>query len=138
MEKTGEPFDEAESFPNDELGSISNHIVQLYAQWQQTIKDRDLAHEAAMREEQEKIRIKRQLTNNINHELKTPVASIQVCLETLLSGISLSEEKSSDFGFLYLCTPFRTIPHICNDVFIEFRFVTNQNQTAFVRLKSAL
>ena len=43
--------------------------------------------------EQEKTRIKRQLTNNINHELKTPVASMQVCLETLLSGIQLSEEK---------------------------------------------
>ena len=39
------------------------------------------------------MRIKRQLTNNINHELKTPVASIQVCLETLLSGINLSEDK---------------------------------------------
>ena len=43
--------------------------------------------------EQERNRLKRQLTNNINHELKTPVASIQVCLETLLSGIALSEEK---------------------------------------------
>ena len=94
--KKGEAFDEAEPFPNDELGSISNHIVQLYAQWQQTIKDRDLAHEATLREEQEKIRIKRQLTNNINHELKTPVASIQVCLETLLSGIALSEEKRQE------------------------------------------
>ena len=92
----GETFDEEEPFPNDELGSISNHIVQLYAQWQQTIKDRDKAHEVAMREEQEKIRIKRQLTNNINHELKTPVASIQVCLETLLSGINLSEDKRQE------------------------------------------
>ena len=46
--------------------------------------------------EQEKNRLKRQLTNNINHELKTPVASIQVCLETLLSGISLSDEKRQD------------------------------------------
>ena len=92
----GEAFDEDELFPNDELGSISNHIIQLYAQWQQTIKDRDIAHEAALREEQEKIRIKRQLTNNINHELKTPVASIQVCLETLLSGINLSEEKRQE------------------------------------------
>ena len=92
----GEAFDEEEPFPNDELGSISNHIVQLYAQWQQTIKDRDIAHETALREEQEKIRIKRQLSNNINHELKTPVASIQVCLETLLSGINLSEEKRQD------------------------------------------
>ncbi|MBO5799033.1 MAG: sensor histidine kinase [Paludibacteraceae bacterium] len=91
--KNGEAFGENEPFPNDELGSISNHIVQLYAQWQQTIKDRDVAYEATLREEQEKMRIKRQLTNNINHELKTPVASMQVCLETLLSGITLSEEK---------------------------------------------
>ena len=52
--------------------------------------------ENILREEQEKNRIKRQLTNNINHELKTPVASIQVCLETLLSGISLTESKKQE------------------------------------------
>lgn len=46
--------------------------------------------------EQEQNRLKRQLTNNINHELKTPVASIQVCLETLLSGIALSKEKRQE------------------------------------------
>ena len=46
--------------------------------------------------EQERNRLKRQLTNTINHELKTPVASIQVCLETLLSGINLSEEKRQE------------------------------------------
>ncbi len=46
--------------------------------------------------EQEKDILKRQLTNNINHELKTPVASIQVCLETLLSGIDLSEDKKME------------------------------------------
>ena len=46
--------------------------------------------------EQEKDILKRQLTNNINHELKTPVASMQVCLETLLSGINLSEDKKME------------------------------------------
>ncbi len=94
--QNGEAFDEGEAFPNDELGSISSHIVRLYAQWQQTVADRDRAHEATLREEQEKIRIKKELTNNINHELKTPVASIQVCLETLLSGIKISEEKKQE------------------------------------------
>ena len=49
-----------------------------------------------MEAEQEKTRLKRQLTNNINHELKTPVASIQVCLETLLSEIALSDEKRQE------------------------------------------
>ena len=92
----GESINEDEKFPNDELGLISNHIVQLYAQWQQTIKEKEVAHEARLREEQEKIRIKKQLTNNINHELKTPVASIQVCLETLLSNINISEEKRQE------------------------------------------
>ena len=111
----GERFDEDESFPNDELGSISSHIVKLYAQWQQTIIDRDLAHENAMREEQEKIRIKRQLTNNINHELKTPVASIQVCLETLLSGIQLTEDKRQEL--IERCySNNERLRHLLNDV----------------------
>lgn len=94
--RKGESLEGFDMFPNDELGSISNHIVRLYSKWQQTIQDRDMAHELAIREEQEKIRIKRQLTNNINHELKTPVASMQVCLETLLSDIPLSEEKRQE------------------------------------------
>lgn len=47
------------------------------------------------------MQLKRQLTNNINHELKTPVASIQVCLETLLSGMDLNDERSQEL--LELC-----------------------------------
>ena len=52
--------------------------------------------ERAINAEHEKNLLKRQLTNNINHELKTPVASIQICLETLLSGIALTEEKKQE------------------------------------------
>ncbi len=84
-------------FPQDELGSISNHIVRLYASLQQAIADRDQEHRAALHEQSEKERIKKQLTNNINHELKTPVASIQVCLETLLAHNNLSEDKRTEF-----------------------------------------
>ena len=88
----GELISDVEPFPRNELGEISKHIINLYTQLQQTIVDRDLKHEQALQQEQEKIRIKKQLTNDINHELKTPVASIQVCLETLLTGPKLTEE----------------------------------------------
>ncbi len=84
-------------FPKDELGSISNHIVRLYANLQQANADRDREHRAAMHEQREKERIKKQLTNNISHELKTPVASIQVCVETLLAHNNISDEKRVDF-----------------------------------------
>ena len=57
---------------------------------------RTIAKINLLHQEQEKNKLKRQLTNNINHELKTPVASIQICLETLLSGIELSDEKKMD------------------------------------------
>lgn len=86
-----------EQFPHDELGQISNHIVRLYASLQQAISERDREHEATLHEQREKERIKKQLTNNINHELKTPVASMQVCLETLMSHPDMSKEKQTEF-----------------------------------------
>ena len=93
----GERIFDTEPFPHDELGEISNHIVRLYASLQQAISDRDREHKAAIYEEQEKSRIKRQLTNNINHEIKTPVAAIQVCLETLLAHPEMDGRKRQEF-----------------------------------------
>lgn len=56
-----------------------------------------LAHLLARREERERLRLKRQLTNDINHELKTPVASIQLCLETLRDHPDLPPDRRADF-----------------------------------------
>ena len=47
--------------------------------------------------EKEESRIKRQITNNLNHELKTPAASMQVCLETLLEHPDLDAERRNNF-----------------------------------------
>ena len=93
----GERIYDIESFPNDELGNIARYIVGLYSHLQNAIIERDEQHNLALHEEKEKIRIKKQLTNNINHELKTPLASIQVCLETLMAHPALPVEKRNDF-----------------------------------------
>lgn len=95
--ESGERITGAEPFPHDELGDISSHIVRLYARLQQAVSDRDRQHAEAMHQQREKERIKKQLTNNINHELKTPVASVRLCLETLLAHPDMEPAKRREF-----------------------------------------
>lgn len=48
-------------------------------------------------QEEEQIRLKRQLTQNIAHELKTPVSSIQGYLETIVNNESIAPDKMHAF-----------------------------------------
>lgn len=70
-------------FPNDELGEIAEKIIKLYKQLQHTRREQDI--------------LKRQLTQNIAHELKTPVASIQGYLETILENPNVTTEMQQQF-----------------------------------------
>ena len=69
--------------PDDELGDISHNIITLY--WK-------LRHS-----EEEKTLIKRQLTQNAAHELKTPAASIHGYLESIIDHPEMPEEKRRQF-----------------------------------------
>ena len=82
----GDRIYEGYSFPHDELGNRAANIVKISVQ-------RDQQHRETIRLEQDKARLKKQLTNNINHELKTPVASILVSLDLLDDHPDLPEVK---------------------------------------------
>lgn len=69
--------------PDDELGDISHTIITLY--WK-------LRHS-----EEDKARIKRQLTQNAAHELKTPAASIHGFLESVLDNPDMPEAQRQHF-----------------------------------------
>lgn len=71
------------SFPGDELGEIAERIIKMYKRVQTTRKEQDI--------------LKRQLTQNIAHELKTPVASIQGYLETILDNPHINEATKAQF-----------------------------------------
>lgn len=93
----GEKIYDMEPFAHDELGDISNNIVRLYASLQKAQAERDREHQAALSEQREMEAVKKRLTNNINHELKTPVASIGLCLETLMDHPDLPDAKRQEF-----------------------------------------
>lgn len=75
--------DEIEAFPNDELGDIARRIVKIYKKLKETQEQQTL--------------LKRQLTQNIAHELKTPVASIHGYLETLIDNPNIDNATRQQF-----------------------------------------
>jgi len=93
----GASIDSMPEFANDELGDISRHIIDLYGRLREASDDVKREHDRALHEQQEKLRIKRQLTNNINHELKTPVAAIQGYLETMTNSKDITSEERDAF-----------------------------------------
>lgn len=76
-------IEDLSTFPDDELGEIAERIIKMYKRIQSTRKEQDI--------------LKRQLTQNIAHELKTPVASIQGYLETILDNPHINEETKAQF-----------------------------------------
>lgn len=70
-------------FPDDELGEIAERIVKIYKNLETTRKEQDT--------------LKKQLTQNIAHELKTPAASIQGYLETIKDNGNIDETTKKLF-----------------------------------------
>jgi signal transduction histidine kinase len=84
-------------FPNNELGDISRHIVQIYTRLQKTKQALIIEQERVLRHKEEQESLKKQLTQNISHELKTPVSSIQGYLETIINVKDLPEDIRNSF-----------------------------------------
>lgn len=70
-------------FSDDELGDTAERIVKLYMRLEKTRRIQ--------------VELKGQLTQNVAHELKTPVASIQGYLETILNARNLDDAKREQF-----------------------------------------
>lgn len=75
--------DELSGFSDDELGDTAARIVKLYLKLQRTQQEQNI--------------LKRQLTQNVAHELKTPVASIQGYLETILGHPDMDNATREQF-----------------------------------------
>ncbi len=69
--------------PDDELGDICHTITSLYWRLRES--------------EEDKTRLKRQLTQNAAHELKTPTASIHGYLESIIDHPDMPEDRRRHF-----------------------------------------
>ena len=84
-------------YPHDELGDISRQIIYMYNERSKAVLKLKREHNVTMHALEEKNRLKRQLTNNINHELKTPIGVIKGYLDTIISNPDMDEASRNNF-----------------------------------------
>lgn len=84
-------------FPADEIGDISRQIVAIYNSRIQANVRREREHVIALKATEEKNKLKQVLTNNISHELKTPIGIIRAYLDTIMSQPDMPEEDRNHF-----------------------------------------
>ncbi len=82
---TGGRFTGEDKFPRNELGEISREIIKLYSERLKAMELIKKERKIAINAIEEKVKITRQLTNNINHEIKTPVGIIRGYLESIIA-----------------------------------------------------
>lgn len=82
---TGGRFSGEDKFPRNELGEISREIIKLYHERLKAMELIKKERKIAINAIEGKVKITRQLTNNINHEIKTPVGIIRGYLESIIA-----------------------------------------------------
>ena len=88
--ENGNVDDQNVHLPNTPFGEISKKIISLYKQLENSKLQ-------IIQEKENRQKLKQEMTNNIAHELKTPVSSIRGYLEILLENRSIDEEQRNYF-----------------------------------------
>lgn len=90
-------FNAADEFSNDELGEIALQIISIYNARKVALASRELEHKIALKATEDRNRMRTQLTNNINHELKTPATIIKGYLDTIIDNPDMDDDSRNHF-----------------------------------------
>ncbi len=92
-----QPIEKVPNFPNDELGEIAKEIFNIYTSLIKAIDENNLEHQRVVSALEEKEAFQRRMTNNINHEIKTPLGVIRGYVETIQCTPDMDEATKDKF-----------------------------------------
>lgn len=92
-----QPIDNVPNFPNDELGEIAREIFSIYTSLIQSIDETNAEHQKVIHALEEKEAFQHRMTNNISHEIKTPLGIIRGYTETILDAPDMDEKTRDKF-----------------------------------------
>mgnify|MGYP004442723273 CR=1 FL=1 len=88
---------EISKIPHDEIGEIAREIINLYEGRIRAMEQSDREHRIAIDAIEENANMRRQMTSNINHELKTPIGVIRGYLETIADNPDMDDDTRNHF-----------------------------------------
>ncbi len=121
---TEKHLDATFEFPKDELGEVSQQIVNLFNSKTKAIEESEKEHKVALAAIEEKSRMKRELTNNINHEIKTPVGIIKGYIDTIADDPEMPDGTRNHF----ISKTQEQITRLCN-LLNDISTITRLNET---------
>lgn len=84
-------------FPSDELGEIATHLVNIFNKSIHDQNNLEREHSLALKATKDKAEMKKMLTNNINHELKTPIGIIKGYIDSIIENPDMPEDQRAHF-----------------------------------------
>lgn len=102
-------------FPRNELGDISREILKFYHDRNKSLETIKRERRISIHAIEEKAKISRQMTNNINHEIKTPVGIIRGYLESILGDPEMDDQTRTRF-LERMMTNVERLTSLLNDV----------------------
>ncbi len=126
---TGGHFTDTDKFPRNELGDISREIIRLYRQRVQANEQIRKEGKVAIHAIEEKARVTRQMTNNINHEIKTPVGIVRGYLESILADPDMDEATRTRF-LQRMLSNLERLTNLLNDVSTMTRLESGSDKIA--------
>lgn len=114
-------------FAHDELGDIARKIVKIYNDRKAAREEIEREHKMAIHTLEEKARQKRQMTSNINHELKTPIGIIKGYLDTIVDSTDMDEDTRRHF-IMKAREHANRLANLVSDVSAITRLEDGQNQ----------
>lgn len=85
------------NYPNDDIGEIARKITEIFTARKAAQDSREIEHRVALKATEEQNLTHRQLTNNISHELKTPIGIIGGYIETILDNPDMDADAQRNF-----------------------------------------
>ncbi len=86
-----------EQFPQDELGEIATNLYNIFNRSVHAQNKLEIEQRLTLKAIKEREEVKRTLTNNINHELKTPIGIVKGYIDTIVQNPDMPEKQRTEF-----------------------------------------